>query len=221
MVHLRDEALSELLDGGSVPGADEHLATCALCRSELDGLRQLRAELRQLPELVPPADQWARIAERLPGGRARRGRLGRPSLIALQAVAMAAVFVIGLGLGRFLQPDAARSGGAAAEATVALEPGATSLSDAMAEVRQRGAEYDRALRNLQQLARQEGAPVPFVSRERLASLDALVEASRTALSADPADPVLNSYLFAALEERDAVMQQMSATQQSGSELLWR
>lgn len=221
MVHLKDEALSELLDGGSVPGADEHLATCVLCRSELDGLRQLRAELRQLPELVPPADQWSRIAERLPGGRARRRRLGWPSLIALQAAAMAAVFVIGLGLGRFLQPDGSVPGGAVSEQTVAQEPGATSLSDAMAEVRRRGAEYDQALRNLQQLARQEGAPLPFVSNERLASLDALVEASRTALSADPADPVLNSYLFAALEERDAVMQQMSATQQSGSELLWR
>ncbi len=204
-----------------MPGADEHLATCALCRSELDGLRQLRAELRQLPELVPPVDQWARIAERLPGGRARRRRLGRPSLIALQAAAMAAVFVIGLGLGRFLQPDSSGPGGAVAERTVAQEPQATSLGAAMAEVRQRGADYDRALRNLQRLARQEGAPLPFVSRERLASLDALVEASRTALSADPADPVLNSYLFAALEERDAVMQQMSATQQSGSEVLWR
>ncbi len=107
------------------------------------------------------------------------------------------------------------------EVTVAQEPAATSLGAAMAEVRQRGAEYDRALRNLQRLARQEGAPLPFVSNERLASLDALVEASRTALSAEPADPVLNSYLFAALEERDAVMRQMSATQQSGSELLWR
>lgn len=220
MVHLSDETLSELLDGGSVPGADEHLATCVLCRGELDGLQQLRAELRQLPELEPPVDQWLRIAERLPGGRARR-RLGWPSLIALQAAAMAAVFVIGLGLGRFVQPDSSVLGGAASEPTVAQEPQATSLSAAMSEVRQRGAEYDRALKNLQRLARQEGAPLPFVSNERLASLDALVEASRTALSADPADPVLNSYLFAALEERDAVMQQMSATQESGSELLWR
>ncbi len=222
MVHLSDETLSELLDGGSVPGADEHLATCVLCHSELEGLQQLRTELRQLPELEPPADQWLRIAERLPGGRARR-RLGWPSLIALQAAAMAAVFVIGLGLGRFrfLEPGSSVPEGVIPEVTVAQEPAATSLGAAMAEVRQRGAEYDRALRNLQRLARQEGAPLPFVSNERLASLDALVEASRTALSAEPADPVLNSYLFAALEERDAVMRQMSATQQSGSELLWR
>ncbi len=224
MVHLSDEALSDLLDGGPVTGADEHLETCALCRGELDGLRQLRAELRQLPELAPPAELWSRIAEGLPsGGREGRRRLGWPSLIALQAAAMAAVFVIGLGLGRFFQPgDSVPAGaGAVSELVVAEEPAPTSLGAAMTEVRQRGAEYDRALRNLQQLARQEGAPLPFVSNERLASLDALVEASRTALSADPADPMLNSYLFAALEERDALMQRMSAAQPSGSELLWR
>ncbi len=222
MVHLSDEALSELLDGGAVAGADEHLASCALCRSELDGLRQLRAELRQLPELVPPAELWSRIAQGLPSGRRpRQRRLSWPSLIALQAAAMAAVFVIGLGLGRFVQPGDSPPENAVSDPTVGQASAPTSLSAAMAEVRRRGAEYDRALANLQQLARREGAPLPFVSNERLASLDALVEASRTALSADPADPMLNSYLFAALEERDAVMQQMNATQQSGSELLWR
>ncbi len=222
MVHLSDETLSELLDGGQVVGATEHLANCALCQSELDGLRQLRSELRGLPELEAPAELWSRIADRMPGRRARdRRRLGWPSLVALQAAAMAAVFAIGLGLGRSFQPGDSVPEGAVSDLTVAEESAPTSLSAAMAEVRRRGSEYDLALRNLQQLARQEGAPLPFVSRERLASLDALVEASRTALSADPADPMLNSYLFAALEERDAVMQQMSATQQSGSELLWR
>lgn len=222
MVHLSDETLSELLDGGQVAGAAEHLAKCALCQSELDGLRQLRSELRELPALEAPPELWSRIADRLPGDRARRRRrLGWPGLIALQAAAMAAVFVIGLGLGRLIQKGDSQPEGGVPELVVAQESGPASLSAAMAEVRRRGAEYDQALRTLQQLARQEGAPLPFVSRERLASLDALVEASRTALSADPADPMLNSYLFAALEERDAVMKQMNAAEQSGSELLWR
>jgi hypothetical protein len=75
--------------------------------------------------------------------------------------------------------------------------------------------------NLQRLARQEGTQLPSLSEQRLAGLDMLVEASRTALAAEPADPVLNAYLFSALEERDAVLQQMSASEPSGSGSLWR
>ncbi len=221
MVHLSEEALSELLDGGRVAGAEEHMGSCALCRAELEALRQLRTDLRELPELQPPAELWSHIAAGLPASRPRRGRLRGPSLIALQAAAMAAVFVIGLGLGRVLQPGDSPSPAAGPDLAVVEESAPTSLAAAMAEVRERGSDYDRALRNLQRLAQQQGAPAPSLSRERLASLDALVEASRTALSADPADPVLNSYLFAALDERDAVMQEMSASGGSGAEVMWR
>ncbi len=137
---------------------------------------------------------------------------------------MAAVFVIGLGLGRAFQPGSAD--GERALPRVAAEgaaegAAATSLVDAMAEVRRLGAEYDAALRNLERLAGRQGAPVPSLAEERLAGLDMLVEASRTALSVEPADPVLNSYLFGALEERDAVMRQLAASRASDSEVLWR
>jgi len=219
MAHLNEETLSELLDGASVAGAEEHLASCPACRGELEALRRLRLQLRELPELEAPAELWSRIEARVAvAGRARRLRMGRPSLIAMQAAAMAAVFVIGLGLGRvFWRSDQQGAG----VQLVSEGPSATSLADAMAEVRRLGAQYDAALRNLEQLAVEEGAPTPSLAEQRLVSLDALVEASRTALSAEPADPVLNSYLFAALEERDAVLRQIRAQQEAGSEVLWR
>jgi hypothetical protein len=222
MVHLSAETLSELMEGDPVPGALEHLSNCPVCQGELEMLRQLRTELRELPELDPPPELWSRIEVGLPAAR-RLGRfkLGWPSLVALQAAAMAAVFVVGLGLGRALF----QSGEAESESTlpqVAIEePTATSLADAMAQVRLRGVEYDAALHNLERLARQEGTAVPLLAEQRLARLDMLVEASRTALAAEPADPVLNSYLFAALEERDIVLQQIRASQASGSDVLWR
>jgi hypothetical protein len=129
------------------------------------------------------------------------------------------VFVLGLGLGRIFQPGRSADDGARLERS-GVQPTA-SLAVAMAEVRKRGVEYDAALRNLELLARQEGAPVPSLAQQRLVSLEMLVEASRTALSVEPTDPVLNSYLFAALEERDAVMREMTQSQESGSAVLWR
>ena len=91
----------------------------------------------------------------------------------------------------------------------------------MAEVQRRGADYDAALQNLERLAQQEGAPLPSLGQQRLVGLQMLVEASRSALSTDPADPVLNSYLFAAVQERDAVMRELSEAQGSGEGVLWR
>jgi hypothetical protein len=223
VVHLNDEALSELLDGDGVAATKEHLASCESCQRELQALGNVRLALRELPELEPPGDLWARIESRLPvPSRTRRSRLRWPGLIALQAAAMAAVFVLGLGLGRFFEPG--QSGGS--EAVVAQRPvaetaSAGSLAEALAEVRRRGAEYDAALRDLERLARQEGAPVGSLAEQRLASLNLLVEASRTALTADPADPVLNAYLFAALEERDEVMRQMGTDPEDGSNVYWR
>ncbi len=218
MVHLTEESLSELLDGSPVANAEEHLAGCPACQGELEALRRLRSELRDLPELQPPEGSWSRIAKQLPAGRRVR-RWRRSGMIALQAVAAAAVFVLGVGLGRVFQPGVAVDDGARLERS-AVQPTA-SLAEAMAEVRKRGAEYDVALRNLEQLARREGAPVPSLAQQRLASLEMLVEASRTALSVEPTDPVLNSYLFAAIEQRDAVMLEMTQSQESGSAVLWR
>ena len=228
MVHLTEEALSELLDGGRVEGADEHLGGCPRCRGELETLGQLRAELRELPDLEAPPETWTQVAARLQvGDPGRRYRLSWPGRrVALQAAAMAAVFVIGLGLGRSFGPGTPAGGDQAGEAaqlaSQEVRP-ATPLVDALEEVRRYGAQYDAALRNLERLARDRGTETgtPSVAAERLASLNALVDASRTALSADPADPVLNAYLFAALDERDAVLRELSASQGSGSRARWR
>jgi hypothetical protein len=226
MVHLTNEALSELLDGGPVAGAEKHLAECPVCRGELEVLRELREELRELPALEAPPKIWDAVAERLPAGqRERRAKLGWPKLVALQAVAMAAVFVIGLGLGRWTEPEQPAPMDAPVPGLVAQQPTQepqlppTSLTDALAEVQRLGAQYDVALRNLEQLAAERGAQTPSLAAERLASLNALVEASRTALATDPANPTLNAYLFAALEERDAVIRQMGNSQ--GSQNRWR
>lgn len=218
MVHLTEETFSELLDGGRVAGAEDHLAGCTVCRGELEMLRRLRSELRELPELEAPPEQWEEIAARLPYGRRPWSR--GPRLMALQVAAMAAVFVIGLGLGSMFR-SSEPAGEASLAQVVVDQPAATSLPDAMADVQRLSAQYNAALANLERLAQYEGAPIPLLAEQRLASLNALVEASRTALSAEPADPVLNAYLFAALEERDVVLRQMGAQQGTRPGVMWR
>ncbi|UCC82847.1 MAG: hypothetical protein JSW46_18080 [Gemmatimonadota bacterium] len=228
MVHLSNETLSELLDGSPAPGVQEHLASCSVCQGELEVLRRMRTQLRDLPQLDPPPDLWSRIEERLPYGGERR-RLGRPGRVALRVAAMAAVFVIGLALGQAFQRGESGDEGARPAAGVPLtvvdanEPASpASLADAMAEVRRLASEYDAALMNLQRMTQGRSAPGPSsLARQRLANLEALVEASRAALATDPADPVLNAYLFTAVAERDAMMSQLTSARGSGSGVVWR
>jgi hypothetical protein len=228
MVHLSNETLSELLDGSPAPGVQEHLASCTVCQGELEGLRRMRTQLRDLPLLDPPPDLWSRIEERLPYGGAGR-RLGRPGRVALRVAAMAAVFVIGLALGQAFQRGESGSelaqplAGVSPAVSEVSEPGTpASLGEQMAEVRRLAAEYDAALMVLQRMAEGRGTsdPSPLV-RQRLANLEALVAASRAALATDPADPELNSYLFTAMAERDALVRQLNSASGSQSNVVWR
>lgn len=193
-------------------------------QDELGAVELLRAELRALPELEAPDDLWPAIEDRLvasgvahapPFRRARRQRIW-PASRAVRVAGMAAVFVIGLGLGRLTLP-----GGAADEA--GAEPAALTVAEALEDVRRYSAEYDAALRRLEMVAENTGTSIPSPARERLAALDLLVEASRTALAAEPADPELNAYLFAALEQRDNVMREIGEAggAASNSEVVWR
>lgn len=221
MVHLSDEKFSELVDGGYVAGADEHLATCVVCRNQLASLKNLRERVRALPQLEAPPQLWAAVEARLPIGAVSQRRLGWPALMALQAAAMAAVFVIGLGIGSMFVGERSEDPSAGA-VTMTSDGQPGSLAAALEQVRRQGAEYDAALQELEAVADQTGTPMPAVTVERLAALDVLVEATRTALAAEPADPVLNTYLFAALEEREDVLRELAARQgQTDTEMAWR
>lgn len=226
MDHLSPETLSEYLDGGIAPGAEEHLAACPLCVAELDALRELRDELRSLPALEPPPTLWARIEARLPVGRRARWLAPWPGRVAMQAVAAAAVFALGLGLGR-MALDSEPGAGDVADVTPAaqrpgVQPASATLAGAMDEVRLRREQYDDALRRLESVARRDGTPLGPIAEDRLAALDVLVEVTRAALSTEPADPVLNSYLFAAMEQRAEIMREIRANNPSrDSEVLWR
>ncbi len=53
------------VDGDEAALVDAHLEECPRCRSELDGLEQVAADLGMLDAEDPPADLWARISDRI------------------------------------------------------------------------------------------------------------------------------------------------------------
>ncbi len=86
VVHLPMEELLALRDGEGSAFARMHVESCEVCRSELERLYQVRAQLRALPGYAPPRDLWLRVASEVRRRRWRR-RMGlRTAGLAVAAV---------------------------------------------------------------------------------------------------------------------------------------
>jgi hypothetical protein len=87
-MHARIEHLLSLADGEPV-GAEvaEHVRHCPICSGELQRLSTMRAGLRALPQLEPPALAWERIQQTIP----ERRRLVPPRRVGFAAAAAAAI----------------------------------------------------------------------------------------------------------------------------------
>jgi Putative zinc-finger len=92
-VHL-DEALSGYLDGELDPHgrqhAEDHLATCAECRSQLDALNRVRSVLRGASQVEPPPGFIERVV------RERRRRRFIPAIAAVAGLAAVWLLVLGV-----------------------------------------------------------------------------------------------------------------------------
>jgi len=65
---------------------EEHLRDCPACRQQLESERVLRAQIRALPEVAPPAGLEERLRARLRAARPRRWRFILPLAAGLTAV---------------------------------------------------------------------------------------------------------------------------------------
>lgn len=214
--HLSRERIAALLDGLDVPGTDrEHLERCEDCTHEYEQMARIRMALSALPDLEPPEGEWDRIRERLgadASGRVIRMDSSRPVPAWVRpgpvwAAAVIGLFVAGLGVGRQLAlNETAASGQPEAQAT-ARGAEEEALEDTDAEA------YLRTVAQMERL-RREGAADPALwndpsaATERLMKLDALIQASREALSAAPTDPALNDFLFEVVDERESLAGQL-------------
>lgn len=102
MSHLNLEVLARLVDEAPTALEAAHLAACEACRGELQRLHEQTAALAALPELAPPADEWARVERRLRNeGLIRGGRTrGGWAPVGLRAAAALALLATGTLLGR-------------------------------------------------------------------------------------------------------------------------
>jgi hypothetical protein len=63
-MHANFEALLNLRDAAPLDaGIAQHVARCPQCTHELERLRNLKAALRELPQLAPPSDAWRQIRD--------------------------------------------------------------------------------------------------------------------------------------------------------------
>jgi hypothetical protein len=149
MSHLTLEDLARLVD--DVPGAHEaaHLGTCALCRDELEAMREDVQALATLPDMATAPDGWAALETRLReeglirdagGGRGAGRSAAWPRL--LQAAAAIVLFLAGSMAGRLTasgEPALADAGSPAAAA-----PGAAPVELPPADAEQPAARYAAA-----------------------------------------------------------------------------
>lgn len=205
--HL-NEQLSAYLDGelaGEVlQQAEAHLATCAECRAELDGLRRVVRRAASLDDRPPERDLWAGIARQIatPGTedviplapRRRRFAFTMPQL----AAAAVALMALSAGTAMLLQP---RGGVTVADSTavVGLQPASLKPGDATV------ASYDSVITDMERLLDQhrgqlDTATVRIVE-ESLHEIDTAILQARRALAKDPNNRYLNGHLQRSLDRK--------------------
>ena len=91
-------ALSAYLDGqlaaDRAAALEAHVASCAACTETLEGMREVRAMLRALPEAEPPRSFRLRASDVEAPGRARAIAAPPPSLMRAMPVLSAAAVVV-------------------------------------------------------------------------------------------------------------------------------
>ena len=155
----------------------------------------------------------------------------RASEWALRAAAALLFLTGGVAIGRSV-PASAVPGDAAATAPAPSGPGTdspvalasnfsvsyTSNSEALAALYRAQREYERAATFLMTNNPVGDDVQPDVYRARLAALDNVMQASKSALESAPADPVINRYYIAAAGARESTLRQLQTALPAGSRI---
>jgi hypothetical protein len=218
--HLNREQISALLDDpqGLRGGGLEHLSGCPDCAREYEQMSRMRMALSGLPEMDPPAGEWDVVLDRLGiepiAGSSVIPVWRRAMGWQLQVAAVIALFAAGLMVGQRINagPEGASQAvatsggigvptGTEAESLMAIEPAEAYLRT-VADLQQLRTGFDMS-------APRPTSPEAFA--ERITHLDAMIDASRDALSEAPADQVLNNFLFQLVDEREDLAGQLDQT----------
>lgn len=210
--HPTEARLNDLVDGllpaPEAAAVEAHLAGCAACRAEAEGLRALLREAAALPrEIAPPAEVWEALRAETTARPARAAwtvRMTRPQLAA------AAVLLVALSSG--VTAALVRGGGDPAGAPVAavLEPAAAAPPASWVEFRRAETEYLRTADDLEaalDAGRDALAPETVeVVQENLRIIDEAIRGAREALARDPANAELSNALAATYRDKIDVLE---------------
>lgn len=218
MSHLSPERLAALADDTPTPIEAAHITTCDACTSELAAQRRLaRLAAEARVSVGPPASNFDTLVPRLRAeGLAQtpdRGVVARRW--ALRTAAAAGFLLVGGVAGRMSAGvPFALPGKSGAAATAGIRPASfTSPDEAMRtlvssqEAYQSAAAYLAAQDTTQRFVGLDSDSY----RTRLAALDDMAAASRTALYRSPQDPLLNQYYLAFQTAREQTLRALAAS----------
>lgn len=219
--------LSDYLDDDLAPAArveiERHLASCDACRATLDDLRALQVQARALAAVpdTPTTDLWPGIAVRLGGPRDVAPVAGgipaeaprvvpwyrRRVSFGVAELALAATLVAAIGGAllltnrRVATPEAPAEPAPIVAQAESLEPDA----DVVVPVDYADRQYDAAVTDLERVLRDHRDrldPRTVVVLERnLRVIDDAIAEARQALTADPANTLLNAHLAGARQRK--------------------
>lgn len=207
--HPTEERLNDHVDGllaaPDAAAVEAHLAACAACRAEAEGLRALLREAAALPRAVaPPAELWSALRA------ATSARPARPAWtvrMTRRELAAAAVLLVALSSG--ITAALVRRGDSPAPPAVAAAEVARPPA-AWAEFRRAEAEYVRTADDLEAvLAGSRDALAPETVRtveESLRLIDEAIRDAREALARDPANAELSNALAATYRDKIDVLE---------------
>ncbi len=229
-LQLPIERVADLADGIAAPSERDHLASCGRCASELDAYRRLvvmAADERR--RIGPPSTSWESLRDALQGEGliAAPGRpLRRPvplSVWVRRAVAAVVLLASGAVAGRMSAGLTGRDAialGSAAPAGPVFEGSAQTVSNtgtfaspeaALEQLERAQRAYEEAAMYLAEHDSSSSYGRSDQYRTRLAALDMASETFQRALTDAPEDPVINQYLLATMNAREATIRRIGTT----------
>lgn len=195
---LLEDDLDGILSPEDRARVEAHLATCAVCRREVEALRSVLADARSLPRSVMPArDLWNGIEERLGGSASVHDASYRPTArppvrLLLRLAAALALILAGAALANLIRKDAAVS----TAFTTEQQRYATETAELARQVTQNPDGLPEATR--------------AVVERNLAIVDAAIRDAEAALVTDPGNTALEQMVLARYEQRLALLQRATA-----------
>lgn len=183
-----------------------HAQQCPSCQDLLHQDAELMALARSLKQPVESPFLWGRIEDEL-RAEMEKAEQKRPGAFRRHRTALyriAAVLVVGVGLGAYL------------DSRSASEPSRLLSASALERVEEKEQEHIQAIEELEQVASVQLAQMDLdlmlLYRDKLETIDAQISRCQKALRSNPANVHIRRYLLLALQDKKEALQEVVAYQ---------